>query len=101
MPSTHSAVATFQATFTILACLYLPIHSSIPLGDSQRYFPILFIVPWAVSVMVSRVRLGYHTWPQVLAGVSWGFPCALVAYKTWVGGLNEYGRAVEEFLVPT
>ncbi|KAH6918597.1 DnaJ domain-containing protein [Coprinopsis sp. MPI-PUGE-AT-0042] len=96
MPSTHSAVATFQATFTILSCLYLPIHPSIPLDDSQRYFPILFIVLWAVSVMVSRVRLGYHTWPQVLAGVSWGFPCAAIAYKAWVGGLNEHGKAVED-----
>ena len=98
MPSTHSAVAAFQATFSILACLYLPIHPTIPINEDQRYLPIFLIIPWAVSVMVSRVRLGYHTWPQVIAGFSWGIPFAAAAYKAWTGGLNVHGKAIEEYV---
>ena len=98
MPSTHSSVAAFQATFSILACLYLPIHPSIPIDESRRYLPILLIIPWAVSVMVSRVRLGYHTWPQVIAGFSWGIPFACVCFKAWGSGLDVYGQEIEEYL---
>ncbi|EAU88553.2 DnaJ domain-containing protein [Coprinopsis cinerea okayama7 len=100
MPSTHSAVVSFQAAYVILACLNMPIHPSIPLQESQRLLPIVVIVPWAIAIMVSRVRLGYHTWTQVLAGFTTGVPFAAIAYDLWNRGVNDYAFAVEQFVKP-
>ncbi|TFK29925.1 hypothetical protein FA15DRAFT_630648 [Coprinopsis marcescibilis] len=98
MPSTHSAVATFQCIYGVLASLYLPIHPSLPLRESDRWLPVLIIVPWAVSIIVSRIQMGYHTWPQVLAGISCGVPSAVLAFSAWTSGLNVHGQQLERLI---
>ena len=47
MPSTHSATITYYATYVPLACLYLPIHASLPQSTLTRVVPPLIVVPWA------------------------------------------------------
>lgn len=63
-----------------------------------RIFPILITLPWAVTVMMSRVWLGHHTWPQVFAGASYGIALASVWFGLWTGGLDIVGGAFEKIL---
>lgn len=85
MPSTHSASITFLATYLILACLYLPVHPLFP--RHVRLAPVV-VVPYASAVMISRVSLGHHSWPQVLAGASYGIIFAIVWFWFWKSGLE-------------
>ncbi|KAF8965185.1 phosphatidic acid phosphatase type 2/haloperoxidase [Flammula alnicola] len=96
MPSTHSATISFFAVSVLLACIYLPIHPSLRPGPAWRVFPPFFALPWAVAVMMSRVWLGHHTWPQVFAGASYGVALASIWFGMWTGGLNKIGNEVEE-----
>jgi len=75
MPSTHSAAITYFATYIPLASLYLPVHPTLP--PKIRVLAPLLTVPWAILVVASRVWLGYHSWPQVIAGTLYGasFAC--------------------------
>ncbi|KAI0356879.1 phosphatidic acid phosphatase type 2/haloperoxidase, partial [Trametes cingulata] len=99
MPSTHSATITYFATYITLACVYLPIHPSLPASPSiSRFLPPLVVVPLASTIAVSRIWLGHHTWPQVAAGCAYGLLFAPVWFKLWTGGWNEYGRTMEEMI---
>ncbi|KAI0752743.1 hypothetical protein C8Q80DRAFT_1096740 [Daedaleopsis nitida] len=96
MPSTHSAVITYMATYITLACTYLPIHPTLPTSHAlSRILPPLVVIPVATTIAVSRTWLGHHTWPQVSAGFSVGLLFAPFWFKLWTNGLNEYGIAVE------
>ncbi|KAI8989107.1 hypothetical protein BD414DRAFT_577814 [Trametes punicea] len=96
MPSTHSAVITFFATYISLACAHLPVHPSLPSSPVlTRLVPPLVVVPLASTIAVSRIWLGHHTWPQVAAGCAYGLVFAPVWFELWTRGLNEYGRVVE------
>ncbi len=96
MPSTHSAAISFLATYIILASLYLPLHPSFPSSVNVRLSPMI-TTPWAIAVVMSRVWLGHHTWPQVIAGASYGLILASVLFGLWRSGLNEYAERVAVF----
>ncbi|KAH9484290.1 putative J domain-containing protein [Psilocybe cubensis] len=100
MPSTHSATISFFATYILLACMYLPIHPSLHPEHAFRVFPPLVCLPWAATIVMSRVWLGHHTWPQVIAGASYGVTFSLMWFAMWVGGLNdsEGTRAIEKLV---
>lgn len=66
----------------------------------SRILPPLITLPWAVTIVMSRVWLGHHTWPQVFAGVSYGVAFASVLFGLWTGGWNEVGKEVERVLNP-
>ncbi|KAF9564670.1 PAP2-domain-containing protein, partial [Agrocybe pediades] len=97
MPSTHSASISYFMTYIALACLYLPTHPSLfPAGNLIRVLLPLITLPWGVTIMMSRVWLGHHTWPQVFAGASYGAFVALAWFSLWTKwGLNEVGGELE------
>jgi hypothetical protein len=44
-------------------------------------------------IAISRVRLGHHTWPQIVAGTLLGICCASFWFKLWVddvGGIMTF-----------
>jgi len=98
MPSTHSAAITYYATYVPLACIYLPIHASLPQSSLIRVMPPLVIVPCASLIAVSRIWLGHHTWPQVAVGCSYGIAFACVWFIPWTYGLSEHGEYLEHLL---
>lgn len=98
MPSTHSATITFFGTYIPLACIWLPIHPSLPQSRFTWLVPPLIVVPWASLIAVSRIWLGHHTWQQVAVGCSYGFAFAWLWFTMWSHGLVEHGRVVEQFL---
>ncbi|KAI9060096.1 PAP2-domain-containing protein [Trametes sanguinea] len=99
MPSTHSAVIMFFATYITLACAFLPIHPSFPSSPAlTRGMPPLVVVPLASTIAVSRIWLGHHTWPQVAAGCAYGLAVAPLWFVLWTKGLNEYGQKAEGLL---
>ncbi|CAI5476909.1 unnamed protein product [Closterium sp. Yama58-4] len=68
MPSAHSQFMAFFATFaTWLACYKLDY-------EDERWRWVTAVLPWPFTflTMASRVYLGYHTIPQVLAGFTLG-----------------------------
>ncbi|KAF8559585.1 hypothetical protein OG21DRAFT_1430489 [Imleria badia] len=95
MPSTHASGCTFFAVSVLLGSLYLPLHSSLhPLA----VFAPLVVVPWAGMIVLSRVWLCYHTWPQIGGGVCLGVCFASLWFKIWVediGGMRTRGRQTE------
>ncbi|TRM59351.1 phosphatidic acid phosphatase type 2/haloperoxidase [Schizophyllum amplum] len=100
MPSTHSAVVSYFATYVLLASARLRIHPSLPPAPAvTRLLPALVIVPWATLVACSRVWLGKHSWIQVIAGCSYGVLCAATAFSLWTrGGLSDYGQLIERIV---
>ncbi|KAF8350721.1 hypothetical protein F5887DRAFT_940608 [Amanita rubescens] len=98
MPSTHSTTISYFATFIVLACLRLPIHPSLPSGTATRLVPPIMAVPWAILVVMSRVWLGHHTWPQVIVGVSYGVAFGSVWFSLWTDGLQQHGQKLEELV---
>lgn len=99
MPSTHSASIGYIATSTVLACIKLPIHESLWLESLWRTVPLLVVPPWSIMIMMSRVWLGHHTWPQVFAGACYGIVMAWMWYTMWTNGLNSIGEGVEEMVL--
>jgi dolichyldiphosphatase len=98
MPSTHSATITYYAIYVPLACAYLPLHKSLPNETTSRILPLFVVIPWACLISVSRVWLGHHTWPQVIAGCSCGVAFAAFWFALWTNGFNEHGRVLERQL---
>ena len=98
MPSTHSTTISYFATFIVLACMRLPIHPSLPSGTATRIVPPIMAVPWAMLVVMSRVWLGHHTWPQVIVGASYGVAFASVLFSLWTDGLQQHGQKLEELV---
>ncbi|KAI0051693.1 hypothetical protein FA95DRAFT_1554217, partial [Auriscalpium vulgare] len=98
MPSTHSATITYFGTYIILACAYLPLHTSLPASASFRALVPVMSTPIAILVPTSRMWLGHHTWPQVAVGCSYGLAFALFWFTVWTRGANEYGRAIEDYV---
>ncbi|KAJ7685174.1 hypothetical protein DFH06DRAFT_1157697 [Mycena polygramma] len=99
MPSTHSSTIAFYAAFVQLACIYLPLHPSVPAGETARVLVPIVVLPWAALIAMSRVWLGHHTWAQVAVGCAYGVAFAGLWFTLWTrAGLNEHGRMVEELL---
>jgi dolichyldiphosphatase len=98
MPSTHSAAITFYGTYIPLACAWLPLHPSLPEFSLLRPIVALVIVPWALAVASSRIRLGHHTMPQVAVGCAYGFTFACGWFSLWTHGLSDLGRIVEHHI---
>lgn len=96
MPSTHSAGMAYYAAYTVLASCYLPVHHSLPNELTTRVVSPLIVVPWAMTVAISRAWLGHHTWSQVVAGCVHGLVFTLVWYNIWVQGAHERGRILED-----
>ncbi|KAL4067639.1 hypothetical protein V8B97DRAFT_1949683 [Scleroderma yunnanense] len=95
MPSTHSSSCTFFAAYATLASLYLPLHPR--LHPATIYAPLV-MVPWATLIILSRVWLGYHTWPQVAAGSALGIGFASVWFRLWMedaGSVRTLGCILE------
>ena len=63
MPSTHSSVIIYYATYVTLASLFLEPEQ--PWSKLPGFVPPLVIVPWATTIAISRVWLGHHTFEQV------------------------------------
>jgi len=98
MPSTHSATISFYVTYIVSASFYLPIHSSLPSGRVSRILPVIISVPWAAMILMSRVWLGHHTWPQVFAGSAYGVAVALGWFKLWTSGMDLIGKEAEQIV---
>ncbi|KZP25420.1 PAP2-domain-containing protein [Athelia psychrophila] len=98
MPSTHSATITYYATYVPLACLYLPIHPSLPDNRLMRYVPPAIIIPWAMLICVSRNWLGHHSWPQVAVGCLHGLAFACFWFSLWTHGLSARGVDLEQYM---
>ncbi|KAG2063246.1 PAP2-domain-containing protein [Suillus decipiens] len=81
MPSSHASTCTFLATYITIACLQLPVLPTLP--SSVIFAPVL-ILPWTFMIVMSRVWLGHHTWPQVAVGASLGACCASFWFKLWM-----------------
>lgn len=96
MPSTHAATISYYAAYILLGCLYLPIHPTLPSGLYTRILPPLITIPFATTIVMSRVWLGHHTMPQVVAGASYGVAFAFVWFALWTRGLNSWGAHVEQ-----
>lgn len=98
MPSTHASAITFYAIYVPLACLYLPIHKSLPNVLVSRIVPCIIIVPWAAVIAVSRIWLGHHTWPQVAVGATYGATVASVWFFLWTHYFSVYATDVEQYV---
>ncbi|THU89510.1 hypothetical protein K435DRAFT_674621 [Dendrothele bispora CBS 962.96] len=98
MPSTHSATISYYATYIPLACIYSPIHHSLPQHTITRVLPPLIVVPLASLIAASRVWLGHHNWAQVLAGCLYGVTFAFICFGVWNSGAHEYGSILEQTL---
>ena len=97
MPSTHSAVTTYYAAFTLLACLYLPLHPSLPQDELlMRVIAPAVIVPGCAAVALSRIWLGHHSWLQVGAGFAFGLAFTPLWYELWTRTASQYGQLFEE-----
>ncbi|KAI6028410.1 hypothetical protein F5J12DRAFT_888935 [Pisolithus orientalis] len=100
MPSTHASACTFFATYAALASIYLPVHPRIhPLLATHAPF---VMIPWATLIVLSRVWLGHHTYPQVAAGVTFGICFASIWLRLWVenvGGVRALGGELERWVV--
>ncbi|KAM0746400.1 PAP2-domain-containing protein, partial [Meredithblackwellia eburnea MCA 4105] len=116
MPSTHSSSIAFFGVYLSLSSLLLPLHprvtSLLPFWDTlalraieqgpslisnfghwgTRTLLAVFWISAAASVCWSRVRLGHHTPPQVLAGAALGSVVAVIWLSMWLG-LEETGLA--------
>ncbi|CAI5951635.1 unnamed protein product [Closterium sp. NIES-64] len=68
MPSAHSQFMSFFATFATWLVFYKMDY------EDERWRWITAVLPWPFTflTMASRVYLGYHTIPQVLAGFTLG-----------------------------
>ncbi|XP_064985794.1 lipid phosphate phosphatase gamma-like [Musa acuminata AAA Group] len=92
-PSSHSQFIFFFSTYFSLLCLINGVGVSSP--SSRR---IIALLPWpsAFLTLNSRVYLGYHTVPQVLAGSTLGL--LLGAGWYWIVNtmLVDFFPAVEE-----
>ncbi|KAF9532964.1 hypothetical protein CPB83DRAFT_589943 [Crepidotus variabilis] len=88
MPSTHSAAISYLATYIVLASMFLPVHPSFPPSINIRLLAPVVALPWAVAVVMSRLWLGHHTVPQVLAGASYGVALASVWFSIWKNVLS-------------
>jgi len=98
MPSTHSTVIIYYATYITLACLYLTPTS--PYSDCPPLLPLAVVVPWAATIACSRVWLGHHSLPQVAAGSLVGATFALGWFWWWKNGADELiSRAVNDALL--
>jgi len=95
MPSTHSATITFYGTYIPSACVWLPLHASLPESPLFRAFVAFVVVLWTCAVAYSRVSLGYHTAPQVIVGCIYGFAFACVWFWLWTHGLGDLAWIVE------
>ncbi|KIP10116.1 hypothetical protein PHLGIDRAFT_273399 [Phlebiopsis gigantea 11061_1 CR5-6] len=96
MPSTHASVITYYAAYTLLACAYLPLHQQVPRTPWIRIIVPSIVVPWATAIAVSRIWLGHHTIPQVLAGTVHGIFFTYIWFSIWVRGGYQYGQALEK-----
>ena len=70
-------------------------HPSFPSGTATRLIPPMAAVPWAMLVVMSRVWLGHHTWPQVIVGASYGVVFASMWFSLWTDGLQQHGQKLE------
>ena len=95
MPSTHSAAITFYGTYIPSACMWLPLHASLPESPLFRLFVGVVIVLWTCAIAYSRVKLGYHTALQVIVGCIYGFAFACVWFWLWTHGLGNLAWIVE------
>jgi len=84
MPSTHSSVISYYAAYTLLATLYFP--REMPYASWPKWLPPLVVLPWAISIVFSRIWLGHHTLNQVLAGSAIGVTFALGWFQWWQEG---------------
>ncbi|KAG0707745.1 hypothetical protein DFH29DRAFT_895152 [Suillus ampliporus] len=74
--------------------------STLPLPPSIIFAPVV-ILPWTYMIVISRVRLGHHTWPQVAAGTALGACCASLWFKLWMddaAGVKTTAWAVEAMI---
>lgn len=105
MPSTHSSAVAFMATYIILACARLPLPASLSWLSTEeeslaRRIGPAVAVGWASLVTASRLYLGHHTVPQVLAGIGFGVLFGLGCFSLWtVYGLDGYGTLLEQEVV--
>ncbi|TCD68091.1 hypothetical protein EIP91_011544 [Steccherinum ochraceum] len=95
MPSTHSAVISYYAVYSLLAAAFLPTHLSFEQAEWLRVVAPLIIVPWATTIAISRIWLGHHTVPQVLVGFAHGLVIAPAWFHLWQQYGNTYGSYVE------
>lgn len=103
MPSTHSSAVVCMAVYIMLAAARLPLHSSLAdvFNSARAEYNLRILGPlmahiWAVLILMSRVWLGHHTAPQVVAGAVFGGLFGLISFGAYVGGLDRIGWALEE-----
>ncbi|CAG8516278.1 2993_t:CDS:2 [Dentiscutata erythropus] len=97
MPSSHSAIVIYFAIFFSLqlytSSLYeffdfISIHTiqiTSPIKTFIKLILFSLISLTALSVVWSRVALGYHTKKQVIVGMALGFWLGIIWYRLWWG----------------
>lgn len=104
MPSTHSSAVAFMATYIMMAAARLHLPPSLEwLTEEQermlRSVGPLLAIGWAGLVTGSRLHLGRHTLPQILAGITFGGLFAVGCFMAYICGLDEVVAGVGEALV--
>ncbi|KAG8999651.1 hypothetical protein FRB93_013170 [Tulasnella sp. JGI-2019a] len=97
MPSTHSTVIIYYATYIPLASLYL--EPEVPYSSLPRLLPLAIVVPWAATIACSRVWLGHHTFGQVAAGSAAGVICGLGWFWWWNHGAEELAGEITSLVL--
>ena len=95
MPSTHSAIMGYYVCYIFLSYLYLPLHRSVLPGPALGMVFTVIVLPSTILILLSRVWLGHHTWPQVAVGSMYGIVFALGWFMMWFKGVDEYGQYLE------
>jgi dolichyldiphosphatase len=80
MPSSHSAIIIYFATFISLQLFNLTTTSS----PSVKLLSFLLVFIIALLVLWSRIELGHHTTAQVLMGMLLGIIFAVFWNNLWV-----------------
>lgn len=90
-----------MAVYIVLAAARLPLPAPLEwlTGEQEltlrRLGPVLAVI-WAVIVAGSRVHLGVHTLPQILAGFVFGGLFAICGFMAYIYGLDKVGMQLEE-----
>ncbi|CAB4489550.1 acid phosphatase/Vanadium-dependent haloperoxidase [Rhizophagus irregularis] len=80
MPSSHSAIIIYFATFISLQLFNVTTNSS----SSVKLFSFLLVFIIALLILWSRIELGHHTTAQVLMGMLLGIIFAIFWNNLWV-----------------
>jgi len=95
MPSTHSASISFYMVYIAMALYSASPSTTAPSFLLQHRVPLVAgTMLWGGAILCSRVYLGYHTVPQVLAGAMLGGTSGYICRRVWKEHMKTHGEKV-------